>query len=134
MNAAVLASLALAPPPPVTNVSIMSGERKGDRIPMLTRGKSGYDAEMRWVGSNSPGLAGYSIVMRATTSPDWEREIWVGNVTRYTLPDVSIDDIVLGIRAVDNDGNQSLVAPYLEAVRKLLTEPAAAGPEKTATK
>ncbi len=123
MNAAVLASLALAPPPPATNVEIMSGERKGDRVPMLTRGKSGYDAVMRWVEDKWPNLAGYSIVMRATTAPDWEREIWVGNVTSYTLPDVSIDDVVFGIRAVDKDGNQSLVAPYLEPVNQRLTAP-----------
>jgi hypothetical protein len=125
MNAAVLASLALAPPPPLTNVDILTGQRKGDRVPMLTRGKSGYDAVMRWIGSNSPNIAGYSIVIRATTSPDWEREIEVGNVTSYTLPDVSIDDIVLGVRAVDKDGNRSLVAPYLEPVIQTLTAPAA---------
>jgi len=123
MNAAVLASLALAPPPPATNVEIMSGERKGDRVPMLTRGKSGYDAVMRWVEDKWPNLAGYSIVMRATTAPDWEREIWVGNVTSYTMPDLSIDDIVFGVSAVDKDGNQSLVAPYLEPVNQRLTTP-----------
>ena len=90
---------------------------------MLTRGKSGYDAVMRWVASKSPDVAGYSIVMRAITVPDWEREIRVGNVTGYSLPDVSIDDIVLGVRAVDKDGNQSLVAAYLEPVNQRLTAP-----------
>lgn len=123
MNAAVLASLALAPPPPATNVEILSGQRRGDRVPMLTRGKSGYDAVMRWVEDKWPNLAGYSIVMRATTAPDWEREIWVGNVTSYALPDVSIDNMVFGVRAVDKDGNQSLVAPYLEPVNQQLTSP-----------
>jgi peptidase M28-like protein len=126
MNAAVAASLALAPPPPVVNYTFLSGDRKGDRQPMLSRGKSGYDAALRWQPSPAPDLAGYAIVIRSTTAPDWEREIWVGNVTSYTLPDVSIDNIVLGVKAVDRDGNQSLVSAYLEPVSRSLTAPPAA--------
>jgi hypothetical protein len=126
MNAAVLASLALAPPPPVVNYTFLSGDRKGDRSPMLSRGKSGYDAALRWLPSNVPDVAGYAVVMRATTAPDWEREIWVGNVTSFTIPDLSIDDIVIGVKAVDRDGNQSLVAAYLEPVTQQLTAPPAA--------
>lgn len=126
MNAAVVASLALAPPPPVVNYTFQSGDRKGDRQPMLSRGKSGYDATLRWQPSPAPDLAGYAVVMRSTTAPDWEREIWVGNVTSYTLPDVSIDNIVLGVKAVDRDGNQSVVSAYLEPVSRSLTAPPAA--------
>jgi hypothetical protein len=40
--------------------------------------------------------------------------VWVGNVTSYTLADVSIDDVVLGVKAVDRDGNASLVSAYQE--------------------
>jgi hypothetical protein len=54
-------------------------------------------------------------VIRATTSPVWEREIYVGNVTEFTLPDVSIDDVVIGVRAIDKDGNASVVAAYDQA-------------------
>ncbi len=129
MNAAALASLALAPPPPVVNYIYQSGERKGDRSPMLSRGKSGYDAALRWQPSNAPDIAGYAVVIRATTAPDWEREIWVGNVTSYTMPDVSIDDIVIGVKAVDRDGNQSLVSAYLEPVTQQLTAPPASPKE-----
>lgn len=125
MNAAVLASLALAPPPPVVNYTFLSGNRKGDRAPMLSRGKSGYDAALRWQPSPAPDLAGYAVVIRSTTAPDWEREIWVGNVTSYTLADVSIDNLVLGVKAVDRDGNQSLVSAYLEPVSRSLTAPPA---------
>jgi len=126
MNASVLASLALAPPPPVVNYTYNSGERKGDRAPMLGRGKSGYDAALRWLPSAASDIAGYAVVMRSTTAPDWEREIWVGNVTSYTIPDLSIDDFVLGVKAVDRDGNQSLVSAYLEPVTQTLTAPPAA--------
>jgi hypothetical protein len=114
MNAAVLASLALAPKAPTVTREIT---RDGKKIIVanLSRGKSGYDAVMKWSQTEpEPDLAGYSVVMRSTTSPDWEREIYVGNVTQYTIPDLSIDNVVLGVRAVDKDGNQSLVAAYVQ--------------------
>jgi Zn-dependent M28 family amino/carboxypeptidase len=114
MNAAVAASLALAPEPPVVDWIFASGPRKGERIPLLTRGASGYDAVMQWQATTAPDLAGYAVVMRLTTSPIWEKEIWVGNVTSYTLTDVSIDDIVVGVKAIDRDGNASLVSAYQE--------------------
>ena len=116
MNAAVLASLALAPAPPVLNWTWSSGPDKGGHEPMLTRGKSGYDAVLHWLPNTEPDLAGYAVMIRSTTSPVWEREIWVGNVTTYTMPDVSIDDIVIGLKAVDRDGNQSIVSCYAEPV------------------
>ncbi|HTX34322.1 MAG TPA: M20/M25/M40 family metallo-hydrolase [Bryobacteraceae bacterium] len=148
MNAAVLASLALAPKPPVVSRP-RTGMRQGsgpsvkegaggkppnggtpERTlqaaggysqatsarplgPGISRGKTGYDAALRWeMPKPEPDIAGYAIVIRATTSPLWEREIYVGNVTEYTIPDLSIDDVVIGVKAVDKDGNQSLVSPY----------------------
>jgi hypothetical protein len=113
INAAVAASLALAPPAPEVHFTFSSGRRKGQRIPLLSRGASGYDAVLRWEPSIAPDLAGYTVMIRATTSPNWEREIWVGNVTSFTLTDFSIDNVVLGVKAVDRDGNQSPVSAYL---------------------
>ena len=81
--------------------------------PGLSRGKSGYDAALRWANPNPEAdLAGYAVVIRDTTSPVWQHEIYVGNVTEYTIPDFSIDDVVIGIKAIDKDGNQSLVSAY----------------------
>jgi hypothetical protein len=81
--------------------------------PGLSRGKSGYDAALRWeMPKPEPDLAGYAIVIRATTSALWERETYIGNVTEYTIPDLSIDDVVIGVKAIDKDGNQSLVSAY----------------------
>jgi len=115
MNGAVLASMALAPVPPVVNWTWSSGANKGGHVPLLRRGKSGYDAVLHWLPNGEPDLAGYAVMMRSTTSPEWERETWVGNVTSYTMHDLSIDDIVIGVKAVDMDGNQSLVSAYSEA-------------------
>jgi hypothetical protein len=116
MNAAVLATLALAPAPPVLNWTWTSGPNKGGREPLLTRGKSDYDAVLHWFPNAEADLAGYAVVMRSTTSPVWEREIWVGNVTTYTMPDVSIDDVMIGVKAIDRDGNQSVISCYAEPV------------------
>ncbi len=126
MNAAVLASLALAPAPPTLNWTWASGPNKGGHIPLISRGKSGYDAALHWLPNTEADLAGYAVVTRATTSPQWERETWVGDVTSYTMPNVSIDDIAIGVKAVDKDGNASLVSPYREPVLpSMLTPPAA---------
>jgi hypothetical protein len=147
INGAVLASLALAPKPPVVSrprppaqppvapasagagASATPGGRAGGGrgMQMLSRGKSGYDAAMRWLAPNpEPDLAGYAIVIRATTSPVWEREIYVGNVTEYTIPNLSIDDVVIGVKAVDKDGNQSLVSAYEQAPANQPARPAGA--------
>ena len=126
MNAAVLASLALAPAPPVLNWTYSSGPNKGGRVPLLTRGKSGYDAVLHWLPNTEPDLTGYAVVIRSTTSPVWERETWVGNVTSYTMPDVSIDDVVIGVKAVDQNGNQSAVSTYMEPVTPSQLTPAIA--------
>jgi acetylornithine deacetylase/succinyl-diaminopimelate desuccinylase-like protein len=163
MNAAVLATLALAPKPPVvanpprpaaaggggggarggargdlatgataasaaggTNPSAAAAPAgagrggRGGRGPGLSRG-NGYDAVMRWAMPNpEPDLAGYSILIRDTTSPVWQKEIYVGNVTDYTIPDLSIDDLVIGVRAIDKDGNPSLVSAYEMAPTRLI--------------
>jgi peptidase M28-like protein len=91
------------------------GRRPG---PMIARG-SGYDAVLRWrtVGGDSD-IKGYSIVMRATTAPFWEQEIYVGKVNTFTLKDVSIDDVKLGVKAIGENGGESLVAAYVYPPRQ----------------
>lgn len=117
-NAAAAASLALAPKAPVTTEPIKTGPRKGQPTTMLGRGKSRYDAALRWTNENpEPDLLGYVIVMRKSTSAEWEREVYVGNVNEYMMKDVSIDDVVFGVKAIDKDGNESLVTPYVAPPR-----------------
>ncbi len=117
VNAAALASLAAAPKKPVVEEQI-TRNGKPVTVAMLSRGKSRYDAQLRWKNENpEPDLAGYAIVMRSTTSPVWEREIFAGNVTEYLMKDVSIDDRVFGVKAIDKEGNSSLVSVYTSRPR-----------------
>jgi hypothetical protein len=112
-NAAVLASLALAPAPPRVNYSYVSGAIKGRRTPMLSRGESGYDAVLRWQQNTEPDLAGYAVVMRSTAAPRWQREVYVGKTGLHRFRNVQIDEVVLGVKAIDTTGNASLVSQYL---------------------
>jgi Zn-dependent M28 family amino/carboxypeptidase len=117
INGAAAASLAWAPKSPVTSEEV---ERNGQKTTslFLTRGESRYDARLRWKNETPEAdLAGYSVVMRSTTAPLWEREIFVGQRNEYVLPDVSIDEWVFGVKAIDKEGNESLVSPYVPAPR-----------------
>ena len=114
MNAAVLTSLALAPLPPVVTKTVTTADAPPRVVPSIGRGKSGYDAVLKWkYGAADESLAGFVVVLRETTAPVWQKAIPVGNVREFVLPDVSIDDIVIGVKAVDHDGNESLVSAYV---------------------
>jgi hypothetical protein len=102
-NAAGMAVLALAPPPPAV------------RPNQLSRGASGYDARLRWEAA--PGAAGYRIFWRKAWGPDWEHELYVGNVTEFVLPDKNIDDHVFGVAAVGPGGHESTISAYVMAPR-----------------
>ena len=146
MNAAVAAAMALAPRAPIvsrsapaatatTGASVaqpVSGAtqptaaeieeaptaRAQPTGPGLTRGSSGYDAVLRWDQPDpEPDLAGFVVVVRSTTAPDWEREIWAGNVKEFTLKNTSIDQLVFGVKAVDKEGHESPVSAYVLAPR-----------------
>ena len=99
LNAATLASLASAPAPPA-NVHI------------LTKGLEN-DTTLTWEAS--PGSsATFEVLWRATTSPEWEHTMEVGNATRTTLK-LSKDNVIFAVRAVDHAGHCSLpVVPVPE--------------------
>ena len=111
VNLVVAASLALGPKPPaVMPLPRAGGGRRP--TPMIARG-SGYDAVLRWRAAGpEDDIKGYAIVMRATTSPYWEQEIYVGKVNTYTLKGVSIDDAKFGVKSIGNNGAESLVTSY----------------------
>jgi len=100
VNAAALYALAASPSTP-KNVLIHTtppGTLSGINLTTLS-----------WDANPESSLAGYEIVQRETTSPDWTSAIDVGNVTMVTL-NISKDNVQFGLRAVDTNGNRSPVA------------------------
>ena len=95
VNAASLAALALAPAKP-KNVGIVTGR--------LTN-----DTDLKWDANKDADLAGYEIVWRETNQPFWTNSQSVGNVTNFTMKEMSKDNYFFGVRAVDNAGNKSPV-------------------------
>jgi hypothetical protein len=95
INLITLASLALAPAKP-KGVTILTGR--------LTN-----DTDLKWEAGKDADLAGYEIVWRDTTSPLWTSSKWVGNVTSYSLKEMSKDNYFFGVRAVDRAGHKSPV-------------------------
>ena len=96
VNAAALWSLANGP-----------GTPKNTQIVAIVLTNS---TTMTWDANTDPDLAGYEIVWRETTQPDWTNAIPVGNVTTITLPFSPKDNFQFGVRAVDTAGHHSPVA------------------------
>ncbi|HEY6447256.1 MAG TPA: M20/M25/M40 family metallo-hydrolase [Acidobacteriaceae bacterium] len=130
INAATMAVLASAPPPPV-NVEFPPPPRVFDN--------SINNTEIRWhEGPGAPAGTKYEIVWRATAAPDWERAVPADRLgiqnacgsgaatgsaqptaantpgcTGYVTLPVSKDNVVFGVRAVDAAGHRSpAVVPW----------------------
>jgi Zn-dependent M28 family amino/carboxypeptidase len=95
VNAAVLWSLSQAPGTP-KNVRIVTTA--------LTN-----ESTFLWDHGTEPDLAGYEVLWRESTAPDWTNVIPVGDVTTATI-DLSKDNVQFGVRAVDSDGHRSPAA------------------------
>jgi hypothetical protein len=100
INAAALWALASSPSTP-KNVQIHT-------TPPPTLAGTNLTS-LSWNANPESNLAGYEVVSRETTSPDWTETIPVGNVTSVTL-NISKDNVQFGLRAVDQNGNRSPVA------------------------
>ena len=94
LNAAVMASMAWAPPPPA---SVRIG------------GSNRPSATLSWELADDPNISGYKVYWRDTTAPQWEHFRWAGKVDTYTLENVIIDNYLFGVAAVGRDGNESVV-------------------------
>jgi hypothetical protein len=95
VNAAVLWSLAQAPSTP--------------RGAVIDTTQLTNATTLRWQAGDEADLAGYEVLWRETTAPDWTNVIDVGNVTEATI-DLSKDNVFFGVRAVDRAGHRSPVA------------------------
>lgn len=91
MNLAVLANIAKAPAEP-QNVGIVTSD--------LTN-----NTTLRWEAPKSVKPAGYYILMRETTSPFWEKKIYVTE-NQATIP-YSKDNYFFGVQSVDAAGHES---------------------------
>jgi len=103
VNAAVLATLAWAPPAP-GNVQIGGAVR-----PSTT---------LAWDPVESDSVAGYKIYWRDTTAPQWDYFRYVGNVNEYTLEGIVIDNYLFGVASVGHDGNESVVTFPSSQIRR----------------
>lgn len=95
VNTAAIWSLAQGPGTP-TGVRV--------RTDQLTN-----DTDLVWQRGTEPDLAGYEVVWRETTAPDWTTVIGVGDVTTAKI-DLSKDNVFFGVRALDRAGHRSPVA------------------------
>ncbi|MGK5677740.1 M20/M25/M40 family metallo-hydrolase [Actinoplanes sp. URMC 104] len=95
VNAAALWSLAQAPGTP--------------RGVVIDTTQLTNETTLRWQLGAEPDLAGYEVVWRETTAPDWQHSRAVGKVDTVTI-DLSKDNVFFGVRAVDTDGHRSPVA------------------------
>ena len=100
VNASVLWSLAQGPGTPVA-ARILTAS-----LTNLT--------QLRWQRGTEPDLAGYEVLWRETTAPDWTHVIAVGDVTDFSI-DLSKDNVYFGVRAVDTAGHRSPVAAPVPA-------------------
>lgn len=63
---------------------------------------------LSWTRGTDADLAGYEVVWRESTAPDWTHVIPVGDVTSATI-DLAKDNVQFGVRAVDRAGHRSPV-------------------------
>lgn len=97
LNAVVMAAMSWAPAPPA-GVEISGAVR-----PSTTLKWQALDKEQ------NPQLAGYKIYWRLTDANQWEKSVYVGNVTEYTLQNVVIDNYYFGVASVSKNGFESPV-------------------------
>ncbi|MFZ6843451.1 M20/M25/M40 family metallo-hydrolase [Undibacterium sp. RuTC16W] len=97
VNAAALASLATGPAAPA-QVKIQTAQLENS-------------TSLVWQANTEADLAGYRILWRETTAANWQHSLDVGNVTSYTMKNVSKDNVFFAVQAVDKKGNVS-VASY----------------------
>lgn len=93
MNLAVLANLALAPAGPI-NVSI------------TTTGLTNKTTLTWDIPKTGKKPAGYYVLMRETTSPLWEKKVYLTGST--TTVNYSKDNYFFAVQSVDADGHESL--------------------------
>jgi hypothetical protein len=94
------------------NLSALAALANGPAAPSGVKVEAGtltVDTTLSWQPNTEPDLAGYEIVYRDTNMPYWQHTIPVGDVTSFTVKGITKDNFLFGVRAVDKDGNRSVV-------------------------
>jgi hypothetical protein len=94
------------------NLASLAALADGPAAPQGVKVEAGtltVDTSLVWQPNTEPDLAGYEIVYRDTNMPYWQHTIPVGNVTSFTVKEITKDNFLFGVRAVDRDGNRSVV-------------------------
>src|SRR5690625_1653857 len=97
LNVATLVTLARAPSTP-------------DNVGLVTNAEDAYSTTLQWEANPPADGAGYEVVWRDTMATRWTNSERVADATSHTVQDVSKDNYMFGVRAVDVDGNRSPVA------------------------
>ena len=107
-NAEVLRQLALAPAPP-TNATVW-------HVPQTPMGW----AQVRWQAPDDSVRAGFEILWRETTVPQWSvyEFIPAGSAMDVTLDGVSPDNHFFAVRALGKNGARSLAVPAVLPMRR----------------
>lgn len=96
VNLAALAGMASAPARP--------------KSAAFASNRQSADTELKWEAVKADDLAGYEVVWRDTSAPEWTHSEFAGNVTTYTVKGKSKDNYFFGVRSVDKAGNKSLIS------------------------
>jgi hypothetical protein len=98
VNAAVLASIAWAPPPPM-DVRIAGAVQPAARL--------------SWTVDPADDLAGFKVYWRLTTAPQWTDWVfvpWNGREDMsHVMENLVIDNYLFGVAAIDDQGHESVV-------------------------
>ncbi len=105
-NAEALRELALAPAPP-SEVTVT-------HVPQTAMGY----AWMRWSAAEDPERAGFEILWRETTEPQWSVYEFVPSGKEATLDGVSPDNHFFAVRTVGKNGARSLAVPAIAPMRR----------------
>jgi hypothetical protein len=94
------------------NLAALAGLANGPAAPSGVKVEAAtltVDTSLEWQANSEPDLKGYEIVYRETNAPYWQHTVPVGNVTSFTVKGITKDNFLFGVRAVDTDGNRSVV-------------------------